>query len=65
MEENRIAEALNEWLTKPGNTQVIAAQRIGIGEGTLRNRMSGYTPWKWSEAIKVARLTGKKVSDFE
>lgn len=65
MEENRIAEALNEWLTKPGNTQVIAAQRLGIGEGTLRNRMSGYTPWKWGEAVKVAHLTGKKVSDFE
>lgn len=64
-EEKQIVEALKEWLAEPGNTQVIAAQRIGIGETALRDRLHGRTRWKFGEARRVARLTGKELTDFE
>lgn len=65
LEEKQIVEALKEWLAEPGNTQVIAAQRIGIEESALRDRLHGRTRWKWGEARRVARLTGKELTDFE
>lgn len=65
LEEKQIVEALKEWLAEPGNTQVIAAQRIGIGESALRDRLHGRTRWKWGEVRRVARLTGKELTEFE
>lgn len=60
-----VNEALGAWLSKPGNSQVLAARKLNIGEGTLRYRLENPSSWKWEEVKVVASMTGRKVTDLQ
>lgn len=61
---DKIAEKVGGWLQKSGNTKKKMASELGITPDSLTNKLTGETPWLWSEVRTIALIIGCKVSDF-
>lgn len=47
---DKITEKVGGWLQRPGNTKKKMAAELGITPDSLTNKLTGETPWLWSEA---------------
>ena len=61
---DKITEKVGGWLQKSGNTKKKMAAELGITPDSLTNKLTGETPWHWSEVRTIALIIGCKVSDF-
>ena len=61
---DKITEKVGGWLQRPGNTKKKMAAELGITPDSLTNKLTGETPWRWSEVVAVASIVRCEVSDF-
>lgn len=61
---DKITEKVGGWLQCPGNTKKKMAAELDITPDSLTNKLTGETPWLWSEVKTAASIIGCKVSDF-
>ena len=60
----RVTAKAAEWLAQPNNTKVALCEILGITRPTLDKRLQGKSKWTFSDAQKIATLTGCTLNDL-
>ena len=60
----RVTAKAAEWLAIENNTKAELCERLGITMPTLNKRLQGKSKWTFSDAQKIAALTGCTLNDL-
>jgi len=58
-----MSSALREYFDTGGKVGNVA-EKLGITPNALRMKMRGESPWKLSEAVSIAELTGRTLDEL-
>jgi hypothetical protein len=60
----RVTAKAAEWLAQPNNTKIALCEMLDITMPTLNKRLQGKSKWTFSDAQKIATLTGCTLNDL-